>query len=87
MVYHSTRRFVLNLSLCYFVLVFFSPFSITITSIMKGRANISSFRTFVRIACLVLSVSFSTWCLGRAAACDCGTHWTFLFPFFSNIWI
>ena len=22
-------------------------------------------------------------CLGRAAACDCGTPWTFLFPFFT----
>ena len=27
--------------------------------------------------CLVLSVSFSSWCLVRAAVCDCGTHWTF----------
>ena len=32
-------------------------------------------------ACLVLSVSSSSWCLGRAAACDCGTPWTFLLPF------
>ena len=30
---YSTRRFVLYLTLCYFVLVFFSPFSITITSL------------------------------------------------------
>ena len=29
-------------------------------------------------ACLVLSVSSSSWCLGRAAVCDCGTPWTFL---------
>ena len=28
-----------------------------------------------------LSVSSSTWGLGRAAFCDCGTHWTFLLPF------
>ena len=28
-------------------------------------------------ACLDLSVSFSSWCLGRAAVCDCDTHWTF----------
>ena len=33
-------------------------------------------------ACLVLSVSSSSWCLRRAAACDCGTPWTFLLPFF-----
>ena len=25
-----------------------------------------------------LLVSFSSWCLGRAAVCDCGTPWTFL---------
>ena len=33
--------------LCYFVLVFFSPFSIAITSIGEERANLSAFRTFV----------------------------------------
>ena len=32
-------------------------------------------------ACLVLSVSSSSWCLGRDAVCDCGTPWTFLLPF------
>ena len=30
----------------------------------------------------VLSVSSSSWCLGRAAVCDCGTTWTFLLPFY-----
>ena len=25
-----------------------------------------------------MSVSSSSWCLGRAAVCDCGTLWTFL---------
>ena len=29
-----------------------------------------------------LSVSSSSWGLGRAAVCDCGTPWTFLLPFF-----
>ena len=42
------RRFVLSLALCYFVLVFFSPFSIEITSLGEERANLSAFRTFVR---------------------------------------
>ena len=32
----------------HFVLVFFSPFSIAITSFGEGRANLSAFRTFVR---------------------------------------
>ena len=45
---YSTRRFVLCLTLCYFVLVFFSPFSIAITSLGEERANLSAFRTFVR---------------------------------------
>ena len=41
-------RFVLCLTLCHFVLVFFSSFSIAITSLGEGRANLSAFRTFVR---------------------------------------
>ena len=49
-VVYSTRRFILCLTLCYFVLVFFSPFSITITSLGEERANLSAFRTFVRFA-------------------------------------
>ena len=32
-------------------------------------------------ACLDLLVSSSSWCLGRAAVCACGTPWTFLLPF------
>ena len=45
---YSTRRFVLCLTLCDFVLVFFSPFSIAITSLGEERANRSAFRTLVR---------------------------------------
>ena len=44
----STRRFVVCLTMCHFVLVFFSPFSIAITSLGEERANLSAFRTFVR---------------------------------------
>ena len=43
-----TRRFVVCISVCQFVLVFFSPFSIAITSLGEERANLSAFRTFVR---------------------------------------
>ena len=46
---YSTRRFVLCLTLCYFVLVFFSPFSIAMTSLGEKRANLGAFRTFVRV--------------------------------------
>ena len=45
---YSTRRFVVCLSMCHFVLVFFSPFSIAITSLGEERANLCAFRTFVR---------------------------------------
>ena len=47
-VVYFTRRFVVCLSVCNFVLVFFSPFSIAITSLGEERANLSAFRTFVR---------------------------------------
>ena len=47
---YSTRRFVLSLALCYFVLVFFSPFGIAITSLGEERANFSAFRRFVPFA-------------------------------------
>ena len=46
-----------SLALCYFVLMFFSPFSIVMTSLWKERANLSAFRTFVRFA-LVWFVCF-----------------------------
>ena len=36
--------------LVFFVLVFFSPFSISITSFGEERANLSAFRTSVRLA-------------------------------------
>ena len=75
------RRFVLCLTLCYFVLVFFCPFSIAITSLGEERANLCAFCTFFNLHLLVLSVSSSSWCLVKAAVCDCGTPWTFLLPY------
>ena len=51
-VVYSTRRFVVCLSVCHFVLVFFSPFSIAITSLGEERANLSAFRAFVRLVCV-----------------------------------
>ena len=43
---------------------------------------------FVRLFHLRLFVfvfSSSSWCLGRTAACNCGTPWTFLLPSFFQI--
>ena len=45
---YSTRRFVVCLSVCHFVLVFFSPFSAAIASLGEEGAGLSAFRTFVR---------------------------------------
>ena len=47
-VVYSSRRFVVCLSVYHFVLVFFSPLNIAITSLGVERANLSAFRTFVR---------------------------------------
>ena len=63
-VVYSTRRFVLYLTLCHFVLVFFSPFSIAITSLGEERANLSAFRTFVRFVPVWIcrfSLHFGVW--------------------------
>ena len=49
-VVYFTRQFVLSFAWCYFVLVFFSPLSITIISRGEERANLSAFHTFVRFA-------------------------------------
>ena len=69
---YSTRQFVLSLALCYFVIVFFSSFSVAITSLGEERANLNACFLYVCsiCACLVLSVSSSSWCLGWAVACD-----------------
>ena len=40
----------MSLAFCYFVLVFFSPFSIAIISLGVEKANLSAFHTFVRFA-------------------------------------
>ena len=51
---YSARRFVVCLLLCNFVLVFFSPFSIAITSLGEERANLSAFRTFDRFVFVLI---------------------------------
>ena len=60
--FYSTRRFVVCLSVCHFVLVFFSPFSIAITSLGEERANLSAFRTFVRFVLVwICRFPFPVW--------------------------
>ena len=80
---YSTRRFVLCLSLCYFVIVFFSPLSIAITSLGEERANLSAFCTFDRFALVwfyLFSLPLGVWeALRFVIVC---TPWVFLLPFF-----
>ena len=87
-VVYSTRPFVISLALCYFALVF-SVF-LALRLIAWGRESLSLCFLYVSwiCACLVLSVSFSSWCLGRAAVCDCGSPWfclTYFFLFYEAI--
>ena len=67
-------------ALGYFVLVFFSTFSIAITSLGEERANLSVFVRLFDLRLFGLSVSAFSLCLGRASAFDFGTPWTFLEP-------
>ena len=50
--------FVLFLTLCYFVFVFFSPFSIAITSLGEERANLSAVFFCLFDLCLFVFVGF-----------------------------
>ena len=84
-VVYSTRRFALCLVLCYFVLMFFTVLlALRLPHLGKSELILMLFVRSLICACLVLSVSSSSWCLGRAAACDCGTSWTFLLPLSGN---
>ena len=61
--------------------MFFSPFSIAITSLGEERANLSAFHTFVRF----VLVWFCRFPLPFGVVCDCVTPWTFLLPFYALI--
>ena len=79
---YSTRRFVLSFARCYFVLVFFSPLSIAITSLGEERANLSAFCTFVRFALVwfcLLPLPLGVWEGLRLVIV--ATPWTFLLSF------
>ena len=61
---YSARRFVVCLTLCHFVLVFFSPFSIAITSLGEESANLSAFHMFDRFVLVwicLLPLSLDVW--------------------------
>ena len=68
-------------SLCHFVIVFFSPFRIAITSLGEERANLSGFRILIDLCLFGLVGLLFLLLSGKAAVCDCGIPWTFLLPF------
>ena len=80
---YSTRRFVLCLTLCYFVLVFLVFLALRLPRLGKGELILLLFVRLFDLRLFGFAVSSSSLCLGRAAVCDCGTPWTFLLPFFS----
>ena len=86
---YSTRRFALSLVLCYFVLVFFSLFSIAITSLGEERANLIAFRTFVRFAlvwfCLFL-LPLGVWEGLRLVIVALPGFFSYLFTFSLDPW-
>ena len=74
--------------MCHFVLVFFNPFSIAITSFGEERANLSAFRTFVRFVLVCICrfpLPLGVWEGLRFVICDCGTPWTFLLSCFASV--
>ena len=64
-----------------FVSVFSVLLALRLPRLRKGELILVLLVLLLICACLVLSVSSSSWCLGWAAACNCGTHWTFLLHF------
>ena len=85
---YSTRRSVVCLSVCHFVLVISVLLVLRLPRLGKRELILVCFSYVCSVcASLDLSVSSSSWGLGGAAVCDCGTPWTFLLPFFDKYWI
>ena len=79
---YSTRRFVVCLSVCRFVPVFFSHFSIAITSLGEERANLSAFRIFVRFVLVwVCRFPLPLWVWDGLRFVIVALPMTFLLPF------
>ena len=61
------------------------PLALRLPRFGKRELIFVLFVQMLYICLLVLSVSSSSWCLERAAVCDCGTPWTSLLPFFGVV--
>ena len=63
-----------------FVLVFYSPFCIAITSLGDKKVGLCAFRVFVCFEHVALCrFPLFSWFQGLVAICDCGIPWTFSF--------
>ena len=70
---YSTRRFVACLTLCHFVLVFSVLVALRLPRLGKRELILVLFERLNDL-CLFGFVGFSSsYCLGKAAVCDCGT--------------
>ena len=80
---YSTRRFVVCLSVCHFVLVFLVLLVLRLPRLGKRELILVLLvRLFRLVLVLDLLVSSSSWGLGEAAVCGCGTPWAFFFYHF-----
>ena len=66
---------------CFILFLFFSPLSIAVTPLGEERASRCFSHVCSICACLVLSVSSSSWCLGRAGFVIMAFPRLFSYPF------
>ena len=59
-----------------------SPIRLHSTSSLQIPRSTARFNSLLPTVNVSPLKSSSSWGLGRAAVCDCGTPWTFLLPFF-----
>ena len=73
--------FLCSLSSCFVI-----HLNIVISLFGQEGTGLCASRAFVLLFCTCYLLSFfsSSWCLGLAAVCDCGTSWTFLLTFFGR---
>ena len=62
-------------------LCFLAILALRLPRLGKRELILVFFVRFFDLCLFGLSVSSSSWCLGRTAVCDCGTPWTFLLLF------
>ena len=79
---YSARRFVLCLTLCHLVLVFFSPFSNAITSLEEETATLSTFVRFVLVWICRFPLPLGVWEGLRFVIATLPGYFSYLFFFF-----